>query len=97
MGWKLGDWRFGFHHCTNFFQSSPEAVFIDFRERARERDTDLWPLVRTPPGHRTCNFFGIWDDVPTTWATQAGPDLYNSFLTIGSSFNFLGLKVSYYL
>ena len=40
-----------------FFKSSPEDVFIDFREEGREREKsiDLLPPLHPDPGDRTHN------------------------------------------
>ena len=43
---------------TLFFESSPENMFIDFRERGRERERNLYqlsPRVRTLTGDQTRN------------------------------------------
>ena len=72
---------FCFHNrfYKNSFKSSPEDMFIDFRERGREREkhwcekeTLIGCLPYTPQPKSNPQPFSLRVDSPTNWATQPG-------------------------
>lgn len=77
-------WRF--YVCLFLILTQGYVFVAFFRERGRERERDIDWLspMHTPTGDRTHNLgmcpegesnlppFGVWDDVPTNWATWPG-------------------------